>query len=66
MVGLLSLESCCVRPKMRNSVLEGLRNSNLQYERDGVGLVYDDKRIGWLSVIVSVQIVTLSVDNRYR
>jgi len=23
MVGLLSLESCCGRPKMRNSVLEG-------------------------------------------
>jgi len=26
MVGLLSLESCCGRPKMRNSVLEGLRD----------------------------------------
>jgi len=24
MLGLLSLESCCGRPKIRNSVLEGL------------------------------------------
>jgi len=29
MVGLLSLESCCGRPKMRNSVLEGLRDRKL-------------------------------------
>jgi len=29
MVGLLSLESCCGRPKMRNSVLEGLRDWKL-------------------------------------
>jgi len=30
MVGLLSLESCCGRPKMRNSVLEGLRDRTLE------------------------------------
>jgi len=30
MVGLLSLESCCSRPKMRNSVLEGLRDRKLE------------------------------------
>jgi len=30
MVGLLSLESCCGRPKMRNSVLEGLREKKLE------------------------------------
>jgi len=29
MVGLLSLEICCGRPKMRNSVLEGLRDRKL-------------------------------------
>jgi len=29
MVGLLSLESCCGRLKMRNSVLEGLRDRKL-------------------------------------
>jgi len=29
MVGLLSLESCCGRPKMRNSVLEGLIDRKL-------------------------------------
>jgi len=29
MVGLLSLESCCGRPKMRNSVLAGLRDRKL-------------------------------------
>jgi len=29
MVGLLSLESCCGRPKIRNSVLEGLRHRKL-------------------------------------
>jgi len=29
MVGLLSLDSCCGRPKMRNSVLEGLRDRKL-------------------------------------
>jgi len=28
-VGLLSLESCCGRPKIRNSVLEGLRHRKL-------------------------------------
>jgi len=30
MVELLSLESCCARPKMRNSVLEGLRDRKLE------------------------------------
>jgi len=30
MVGLLSSESCCGRPKMRNSVLEGLRDKKLE------------------------------------
>jgi len=30
MVGLLSLESCCGRPKMRNSILEGLRERKLE------------------------------------
>jgi len=30
MVGLLSLESCCGRPKTRNSVLEGLRDRKLE------------------------------------
>jgi len=30
MVGLLSLESCCSRPKMRNSVLEGLRKRKFE------------------------------------
>jgi len=30
MVGLLSLESCCGRPKMRNSVLEELRDRKLK------------------------------------
>jgi len=29
MVGSLSLESCCGRPKMRNSVLEGLKDRKL-------------------------------------
>jgi len=29
MVGLLNLESCCGRPKIRNSVLEGLRDRKL-------------------------------------
>jgi len=29
MVGLLSLECCCGRPKMRNSVLEELRDRKL-------------------------------------
>jgi len=29
LVGLLSLESCCGRPKMRNSVLKGLRDRKL-------------------------------------
>jgi len=29
-VGLSSLESCCGRPKMRNSVLEGLRDRKLE------------------------------------
>jgi len=29
-VGLLSLESCCGRPKMRNSALEGLREWKLK------------------------------------
>jgi len=29
MVGLLSLESCCGRPKMRNSVLERFRDRKL-------------------------------------
>jgi len=29
MVGLLSLESCCGRLKMRNSVLEGLKDRKL-------------------------------------
>jgi len=29
MVRLLSLESCCGRPKMRNSVIEGLRDRKL-------------------------------------
>jgi len=29
MVGLLSLGSCCGRPKIRNSVLEGLRHRKL-------------------------------------
>jgi len=30
MVGLLSLDSCCGRPKMRNSVLEGLKDGKLE------------------------------------
>jgi len=30
MVGLLSPESCCGKPKMRNSVLEGLRDRKLE------------------------------------
>jgi len=30
MVGLLSLKSCCGRPKTRNSVLEGLRDRKLE------------------------------------
>jgi len=30
MVGLLSLESCCGRPKTRYSVLEGLRDRKLE------------------------------------
>jgi len=30
MVGLLSLESCCGRPKTRNSVIEGLRDRKLE------------------------------------
>jgi len=34
MVELLSLESCCGRPKIRNSVLEGLRDRKL----DKIGL----------------------------
>jgi len=29
-IRLLSLESCCGRPKMRNSVLEGLRDGKLE------------------------------------
>jgi hypothetical protein len=29
MMGLLSLESCCGRPMIRNSVLEGLRERKL-------------------------------------
>jgi len=35
MVGLLSLESCCGRPKIRNAVLEGLRHRKLQVDYDG-------------------------------
>jgi len=31
MVGLLSLESCCGKPKMRNSVLKGLRDRKLDW-----------------------------------
>jgi len=30
LVGLLSLENCCGRPKIRNSVLEGLRRRKLK------------------------------------
>jgi len=30
MVGLLSLESFCRRPEMRNSVIEGLRDRKLE------------------------------------
>jgi len=30
MVGIFSLESCCGRPKMKNSVLEGLRHRKLE------------------------------------
>jgi len=33
MVELLSLESCCGRPKTRNSVLEGLRDRKLEVIR---------------------------------
>jgi len=30
MVGLLSLKNCCSKQKMRNSVLEGLRDMKLE------------------------------------
>jgi len=39
MVGLLSLESCCGRPKMRNLVLEGLRDRKLDDIQHPVGYV---------------------------
>jgi len=49
MVGLLSLESCCGRPKIRNSVLEGLRDRKLGgiqlgYVSNSVFNVSDDVR----------------------
>jgi len=41
MVGLLSLESSCGRPKMRNSVLEGLRESKLlDIQLDTLAIVF--------------------------
>jgi len=41
MVGLLSLEICCGRPKMRNSVLEGLRDRKLDdIQLDTLVIVY--------------------------
>jgi len=40
MVGLLSLESCCGKPKMRNSVLEGLRARKL-----------DDSQLDTLNIV---------------
>jgi len=30
MVGILSIEGCCGRPKMRNSVLEGFKDRKLE------------------------------------
>jgi len=40
MVGLLSLEICCGRPKMRNSVSEGLRKRKLGYiQLDGYSVL---------------------------
>jgi len=42
MVGLLSLESCCGRPKIRNSVLERLRDRKL-----------DDMQLDTLVIIFS-------------
>jgi len=41
MVGLLSLESCCGRPKMRNSVLEGLRERKFEdIQLDTLAIVF--------------------------
>jgi len=41
MVGLLSLESYCGRSKMRNSVLEGLRDRKLEdLQLDTLAIVF--------------------------
>jgi len=46
MVGLLSLESCCGRPKMRNSVLEGVRDRKL-----------DDIQLATLVIVLSRKVM---------
>jgi len=41
MVGLLSLESCCGRPKIRNSILEGIIERKLDdLQLDSLAIVF--------------------------
>jgi len=54
MVALLSLESCCGRPKMRNSVLEGLSDRKL-----------DDIRLATLVIVFSRWVIRLHYVNSF-